>query len=186
LVSSELVCSVCINAKPCFHCRGAQKAHRAFPNEALYCVLIYRLITWTYLPICNLNEKGLAQRRLCHFVFRCQKLTVAATTFFASMTIGAISFIFQVAKTICGPNCARRQTRLIGQLRHCVDTNDGLFEFHLNAPESDPIGSCPSMRPRRPRLGGELKTRTPHQDVSKQHQKPTSNGTKLAKTTQSI
>ena len=31
-------------------CRGAQKAHRAVPNEALYGVLrISRLITWTYL-----------------------------------------------------------------------------------------------------------------------------------------
>ena len=35
--------------------RGAQKAHRAVPNEALYGVLrISRLITWTYLhPIFN-------------------------------------------------------------------------------------------------------------------------------------
>ena len=33
-----------------FSCRGAQKAHRAVPNEALYGVLrISRLITWTYL-----------------------------------------------------------------------------------------------------------------------------------------
>ena len=33
-----------------YNCRGAQKAHRAVPNEALYGVLrISRLITWTYL-----------------------------------------------------------------------------------------------------------------------------------------
>ena len=33
-------------------CRGAQKAHRAVPNEALYGVLrISRLITWTYLHL---------------------------------------------------------------------------------------------------------------------------------------
>ena len=38
-----------------FSRRGAQKAHRAVPNEALYGVLrISRLITWTYLhPIFN-------------------------------------------------------------------------------------------------------------------------------------
>ena len=35
--------------------RGAQKAHRVVPNEALYGVLrISRLITWTYLhQFCN-------------------------------------------------------------------------------------------------------------------------------------
>ena len=34
----------------CSRCRGAQKAHRAVPNEALYGVLRRsRLITWTYL-----------------------------------------------------------------------------------------------------------------------------------------
>ena len=44
--------------------RGAQKAHRAVPNEALYGVLrISRLITWTYLRISvSLRRgKGLSQ-----------------------------------------------------------------------------------------------------------------------------
>ena len=44
--------------------RGAQKAHRAVPNEALYGVLrISRLITWTYLRISVYlhHGKGLSQ-----------------------------------------------------------------------------------------------------------------------------
>ena len=40
-------------------CRGAQKAHRAVPNEALYGVLrISRLITWTYLHFSNFPFHG--------------------------------------------------------------------------------------------------------------------------------
>ena len=40
-------------------CRGAQKAHRAVPNEALYGVLrISRLITWTYLHLSNFPLHG--------------------------------------------------------------------------------------------------------------------------------
>ena len=56
----------------CFS-RGAQKAHRAVPNEALYGVLrISRLITWTYLHISGYfrHGKGLSQepsRR--HYLF---------------------------------------------------------------------------------------------------------------------
>ena len=45
----------------CQNCRGAQKAHRAVPNEALYGVLrISRLITWTYLHPFFRNSKGLS------------------------------------------------------------------------------------------------------------------------------
>ena len=42
-----------------YFCRGAQKAHRAVPNEALYGVLrISRLITWTYLHLSNFPLHG--------------------------------------------------------------------------------------------------------------------------------
>ena len=43
--------------------RGAQKAHRAVPNEALYGVLrISRLITWTYLHFFQFFVNGIRPR----------------------------------------------------------------------------------------------------------------------------
>ena len=64
-----------------FYRRGAQKAHRAVPNEALYGVLrISRLITWTYLqfPILFSHGKGLSQEpqlRSCGFSSTWQRAT---------------------------------------------------------------------------------------------------------------
>ena len=62
---------VCVNhlkrCKTCFFSRGAQKAHRAVPNEALYGVLrISRLITWTYLHFFQFSSMASGQAKNRH------------------------------------------------------------------------------------------------------------------------